>query len=294
MRRIGRGFVSGIISVAVSFALSCAVAVRAEATEIFIDQVRRLAFPPTEAFFLVSFSDVRVVRVAATLVQLGGKNGDDALNSVVGAVARIQIPDEIPHLTYSAVFLGTGSRLEFVAPVRVNLHDASQREVSVDTIREELLQHKAVLGSWRMQVQAQEESLKRLRSDAEILGDFGRIIDKREELDRAKSDLANVERDIENLTRFVKLAKTRPAPANQVGREAQLVKQLSEITQVSHAVELTEIRRRSAAEADLQRKLALIEATRQEDLAGLTSELERLKRAPRPAPSNSTSAENAE
>ncbi|MFM1847905.1 MAG: hypothetical protein RL417_1379 [Pseudomonadota bacterium] len=256
----------------------------AAADEVFIEQVRRLSFDPTEAFFLVAFDEDRVVRFPATVVRIStdGRRGDGSPQAY-GAVARIRPPLDVKTVSFSAVFFGRGAQIEFVVPVSLSLAELRNRTVSTDRLREELLQRKAVLGSWRMQVQAQEESLKRLRTDAEVIGDFGRIIDKKEEIDRVKVDLGNVKGDIENLSRFLKLAKTRPAPVNQVGREAQLVKQLSEITQVSHSVELTEMRRRAGAEAELQRKLALIEATRQEDLAALTSELERLKRGRRDA-----------
>lgn len=247
---------------------------------LFIDQSRRLSFAPTDAFFLVSFDEGRVLRVGATLVRLDGElvARTDTGPITYGAGARIRPPHGARRVSFSGVFLGAPNRLEFVPPTNLELSESNSGLGAIDGLREVLLQRKAILGSWRMQAQAQEESLKRLRADAEIIGEFGRIIDTKEEIERVKSDLASVKKDIQNLDHFLKLAKTRPAPANQVGREAQLVKQLSEITQVSHSVELTELRRRTGAETELQRKLALIEATRQDDLATLTSELERLKR----------------
>lgn len=252
---------------------------------IFIDQSRRLTFEPSDAFFLVSFDAGRVLRVPAMIVRLEGESSvrGDVAPVTYGAGARVRPPRGSSQVSFSTVFLGTANRLEFVPPTTLELSEASLNRSSTDTLREQLLQRKAVLGSWRMQAQAQEDSLNRLRADAEVIGDFGRILDKKEEIERAKNDLASVKKDIQNLDHFLKLAKTRPAPVNQVGREAQLVKQLSEITQVSHAVELTEIRRRASAETELQRKLALIEATRQDDLATLTSELERLRREAPPA-----------
>ncbi len=251
---------------------------------IFIDQSRRLTFEPNDAFFLVSFDEGKVLRVPAMIVRLEGESSTrgDATPVTYGAGARVRPPHGSSRVSFRTVFLGTANRLEFVPPSTRELGDTSVNTSSTDALREQLLQRKAVLGSWRMQAQAQEESLKRLRADAEVIGDFGRILDKKEEIERVKSDLASVKKDIQNLDHFLKLAKTRPAPVNQVGREAQLVKQLSEITQVSHAVELTELRRRASAETELQRKLALIEATRQDDLATLTSELERLRREAAP------------
>jgi len=245
---------------------------------ILLDQSRKLNFKPVEAFFLVAFDDQRTVRVPAMMLTdvPGSEPREDAF-VLRSAGVRIIPPPGARRITFSTVFVGAGTRLEFAPPETVELTDPRVAGRSTDALREELLQRKAVLGSWRMQIQAQDESLRRLRADAEIIGEFGRIIDKKEEIEKARADSASVRKDIENLEHFLKLAKTRPAPANQVGREASLVAQVSEITQVSHAVEMTEMRRKAGAEADLQRKLAVIEATRLDDLGALESERAKLQ-----------------
>lgn len=279
---MGRGAIGRFVFGALLMAhgLVAAEPSAAPGSELFIDQARRLAFEPTDGFFLVSFDEGQVLRVPAMIINLDGETAGrrDTTSFTFGAGARIRPPQGVRRISFSTIFLGAANRLEFVPPTMIEIGESQSRSASTDALRETLLQRKAVLGSWRMQSQAQGESLTRLRADAEIIGDFGRILDKKEEIERVKSDLVSVKKDIHNLDHFLKLAKTRPAPVNQVGREAQLVKQLSEITQVSHGVELTELRRRAGAEAELQRKLALVESTRQDDLATLASELERLRR----------------
>lgn len=248
---------------------------------VMIDQSRRLLFRPLDAFFLVRFDDSEQYRrVPAVLFNPpDSKNQPDGSLATHAAGTRIFPPPGVKSLSFHAVFLGPGGKLEFVPLETLRLDETSVQSNTNAALREKVLQLKAELGSWRMQSQAQEESLKRLRADAEIIGDFGRILDKKEELEKTKGDIISVTGDIENLKRFLKLAKGRSAPVNQVGREAQLVGQLSEITQVSSAVEMGEVRRRAGAEAELQRKLALIEVTRSDDVAALTTELARLRAA---------------
>lgn len=274
-----------LVSLIVGVVLSHGIPLEAQPESVergvIIDTVRRLPFRPVDSFFLVSFDESELyLRVPAVLADLsGGKSRTEGTLAVYAAGARVEPPPEARAVTYHAVFLGPEGRLEFVPAEKIVLNEDTLRAATPEALREALLQRKGELGSWRMQAQAQEESLKRLRSDAEIIGDFGRIIDKKEELEKTRTDTESVRRDIENLRRFLRLAKGRSAPVNQVGREAQLVGQLGELAKRSSAVEMGEVRRRAGAEAELQRKLALIEATRGDDLGGLVSELTRLRAA---------------
>jgi hypothetical protein len=275
MLLVGRALVVGV-------SIGLAEAPRDSAERgVIIDQSRRLLFRPLDVFFLVRFDDNdQYVRVPAVLFNAPeAKNQPDGAVALHAAGARIVPPEGVSSVSFHAVFLGAGGKLEFLPRETIVLDEAGIQANTNDAVREKLLQRKAELGSWRMQSQAQEESLKRLRADAEVIGDFGRILDKKEDLEKTRGDIASVQGDIENLRRFLKLAKGRTAPINQVGREAQLVGQLSEITQVSSTAEMSEVRRRAGAEAELQRKLALIEATRSEDLPALTTELARLRAA---------------
>ncbi len=141
-----------------------------------------------------------------------------------------------------------------------------------------LLSRKDVLRSWQLQVRAQDESLERLRADADIIANLGRIVEVKEDAERFRQEAAALDKDITNLRRLFAITRDHASPKNFLGRESQLQKQLAELNHLHEELGTRNGQERSAFELDVQRKLALIEETRFDDYEGLQRELIRLRK----------------
>jgi flagellar motility protein MotE (MotC chaperone) len=75
------------------------------------------------------------------------------------------------------------------------------------------------------------------------------------------------------------LVKQQGVPPNYARREAQLVEQLSELSTALKTKEASATQRVAAASAELQRKLNLIDETKDQQLAVLQTQLKRLRTA---------------
>lgn len=155
---------------------------------------------------------------------------------------------------------------------------AARHLISADGLRERLLIRKQELNNLRMQFDAQEDSLKRLRADADIIANLGRIVDLREEAERIKKELTDLDHDIISLNEFIGLVRNLPAPGNLLARERQLGRQLQELAEATKKADAEEFSRRSATERELQDHLALVELARHEDLDAMQRELVRLRK----------------
>ncbi|NDC39495.1 MAG: hypothetical protein EBZ48_15895 [Proteobacteria bacterium] len=116
-----------------------------------------------------------------------------------------------------------------------------------------------------------------LREEAEVVGNFARVVDAKEELAKVQGAISSVEKDIANLDRFLKLAASYPAPKNYRNREQQLASQLVELTEVARKAEQGEFSRRQAVHGEMQQRLRLLEAARSGDTEGLREQLEILR-----------------
>jgi hypothetical protein len=150
-----------------------------------------------------------------------------------------------------------------------------------DALREYLLKRKQEARSWQTQIDAQDDSLRRLRADADIVADLSRIVEVREDIDRVRQSIRGLQQDQANLEEFLRLARTGPQPRNFASRERQLTKQIVELADVAKGTESGEFSRRSDAEREVQQQLALIEQARGLDLDGLQRELVQLRKLKR-------------
>jgi len=149
---------------------------------------------------------------------------------------------------------------------------------SIDNLREHLLKRKQESRSWQTQVDAQDDSLRRLRADADIVADLGRIVEVREETDRVQQSIRGFVQDQANLEEFVRLVRSGPQPRNFAARERQLTKQIVELADAAKGTETGEFARRSEAEREVQRKLGFVEQSRSLDYDALQRELVQLRK----------------
>jgi hypothetical protein len=271
--------------------------------EIFLDEAVRVDFSPTQAFFLVSVGKGNYSRIEATLVPpfaggapvAGGPN-DSQANGKAGpwrAGARVVLPPGATEVAYSVIVVGEGNRFALLPPREFSSTDPRFFEGLTDVLREHLLKRKQEARSWQTQTDAQDDSLRRLRADADIVADLGRIVEAREDIDRVKQSIRGLQQDQMNLEEFLRLARTAPQPRNFASRERQLTKQIVELANSAKGTETGEFGRRTEAEREVQRKLAVVEQARGLDFDELQRELVQLRKRKRDLGGASASGEGA-
>ncbi len=236
-----------------------------------------LLFKPEDAFFFVDFGEELPIRIRGAIVPtlVQGSLLTDTRSYLVGAKIPLPPGKEVFH--FSVLIVGRDNKFFLLADQDQDLQLLAQTPSNTDLLRDKLLQRKEVLKSWLIQTQAQQESLQRLREDASVIGNLSRIVEIKDEVERTNNNIRNLDRDLENQKGFLKLAKARPTPKNYVTREGQLTTQISELAQSAKSAESQEFSRKSKAEGELQRKLAIIEDTRLDDYDDLQRQILRLR-----------------
>lgn len=254
---------------------STATAVDEPRTELFLDSVIYPTFVPREVFFFVAFDQGPGARVRGVFVP-ARIAGERSKGWYIGL--KIRVPRGKKRVTYSSMTIGPAHSFHVEPAVTRPIDRQDPFGVTGDSLFAHRAQRVEVLRSLEVQLKAQAETIARLRSDAEVIGNLGRIIEAKEELQKVTIERRNVERDIANLQAFLKLARSRPIPKNYVSREGFLTRQISELAEAARVAESNEVSRRSRALADLQRKLGIVESTRYDDYADLERTLARLKK----------------
>ncbi len=243
-----------------------------------LNRTLELNFTPERAVFFVDFSGEMPRRLAGiVLPALGSEGGEAAPHKwIVGAL--LHPPAGCKKVRYVLLVLGKARQFFFDPQVSVELTAETPEIISADDLRDRLLQKKETLKSWQIQLTAQKDSLQRLREDASVIGNLGRIIEVKDEIERTRMSMTSLERDLEHMRDFVKIARQRPQPKNYPLREGELTRQLAELAEAAKNAESQEFSRKSHAEGDLQRKLSIIEQTRNDDYDELQRELLRVRR----------------
>ncbi len=241
-----------------------------------VDRVVSSQFPLSDALLFVDFNNGSVARVDAEMVLLKSAVGREGSSSEWLVGAKVKVPGDSQEIALSAVLLGENGEVDIAAPELWSPLRDEKGDITKELLQAHLVEQQGVLKSWEVQMDAQKESLRRLRADAEVIADVGKIVDAREELERVSTDILTYEKYIASLKEALKLVKLLPVPRNFSQRELQLTQQLQELAQAVRQAESGEIDRRAAYEEGLQRKLEIVEETRFDDLETLENTYQRL------------------
>ena len=245
---------------------------------VVVDQIVKVDFPPEDAYLFVSFDQGIAMRVPAVMVPPRGNEAQERTGGDWLVGTRLRVPRGRSTVTFNIVLVGAEDNYAFVPSTTWDLTTKQTFAGSTDLLREHLLQRKQVLQSWNVQLETQEKSLKRLRADAEVIANVGRILEVREEIESVEMQTAGLQRDIESLKQKLEIVKSLPMPRSYARREHELTEQLKELALAAKRIERSELQRRARAEENIQRQLTAIETTRHEDIAQLRKELAILRR----------------
>ncbi|NLF24810.1 MAG: hypothetical protein GX589_04035 [Deltaproteobacteria bacterium] len=244
---------------------------------LFLDREGSFDFPVKQAFFTVVFGDEAPQRYRAEILPPSSTSTEPGELPVWRFGVSLERPAGIDQVEFAVLVLGEGGRYQFLPPTRQQLSGGDDHSASVDALRRSLLEKKRELESWRVQANTQDRSISRLRADAAVIGELGRIAEIAEAVEIMKEEISGLTKDMDNTGRLVRLAARGERPKNYETRQAVLTKQLDELASVVRSVESGEMGRKSASEAELQRKLRVVEAARGEDYDALQNDLLRLR-----------------
>lgn len=255
------------------FLLLCLVPLCAAAapTSVIVDGAVKSEFKPTEVYFFVSLNDGPVILQQGLLLE------DDTGGYRAGTV--IKSNNAVTTVRYSLLAHGKTNQFWLSHFPEETLAADAPRLQSVSEVRHRVIQTKSELARWQEKIEDEAGGLRRLRTDAEVIGNLGRITRLMEQVNLLKEEKGRLTDDIERLRGFLKRASVQEPPKNFVRRQGELTSQLEELARTVKGVEEGEDVRRSLSEAELQSKLALIEETRLADADDLEAQLRTLRSA---------------
>lgn len=243
---------------------------------VILSHTLDLNFVAEEAFFIIEMEN-SVRKVKAVMVPPFGQDEPNTGGGKWHLGAFLQVPAQLTSLKYSVLVRGVDKYVEYVPNVSWELNTQNTFSGSVELLKGYLNQRRQVLRSWQAQMRVQDESLKRLRADADIIAQVGKIVEVKEEVDSIKGEINSLSRDAEVMHEFLKQVRNQAQPKNFSRREIDLTKQISELVQVVKSAEAGEGHRRKKSQSELDKKLALLEETRLDDEDNLRSELASLR-----------------
>jgi hypothetical protein len=163
------------------------------------------------------------------------------------------------------------------------LEDRGLVEVDgVPELRAEVIQVSKQVSAAGAELITLEKEMTRLRGEAEAIGNFGRIIDAQEELDRVEGELSQLADQTVSVQQFLQKAQIFGATGAQPVREQQLTREIATIAEATQRAERGEFMRRASSEREARRMIEALEIARSDEgrqpdyAANLKAEVSRL------------------
>lgn len=147
-----------------------------------------------------------------------------------------------------------------------------------ENARQFLAKQKEISASFAVQIKAQEAELRRLRGDADQVGQHGAIADLEQRERDGVARRTEAEQNLRNLQDSVKNMRAAPPPPNAAVMEVEITKQLAELAQAARGVESNEQERVAQGNGKLQDAMRVIEDTRFDDGEKIRAELVKMRR----------------
>jgi hypothetical protein len=250
-------------------------------------------FIPEKAFLIVDYSDGALQQYQALLIPPINKAESDLNISewIAGTYVKSS-PGSTP-TGYSVFLKGKQAESALLPRMIIEASAGQPYANSVDLMKEQISIRKKILESLQVQNNTQAANLKRLRADAEVIANLSRIVEIVEETEVVKSEIENLDKDLELLRSTFQAVKNMSQPKNYIRREFELTKQADEFIKLVTVTETGEDARKNVSQEDIQKKLGLIEQTRFEDEEKLKQQLIRLKTRPTSGAANTIPPQDA-
>jgi hypothetical protein len=150
--------------------------------------------------------------------------------------------------------------------------------LTTSQLRDRFVERRGVLRQMQTSLSALENRLATLQEDADAIANVNKLVNAEDELSELKVSLERVQLAHTSIQNQVALLRSRPPPLSARRRQADLAKQLAEMSTALTKTEAGAFQRMRAASIDLQSKLKDIEETREDHVGLLEEELAQAKR----------------
>jgi hypothetical protein len=247
-------------------------------SSVVLESSEQLDFTPREAAIVAGFDTGEVLSVVAAIIPPQRNSPDASLNSTWWFAAPVRIPVGAREVTWLARLVSPTGEVIFT-----ELEDRGLVEVDgVPELRAEVIQVSKQVSAAGAELITLEREMTRLRGEAEAIGNFGRIIDAQEELDRVEGELSQLADQTVSVQQFLQKAQIFGATGAQPVREQQLTREIATIAEATQRAERGEFMRRASSEREARRMMEALEIARSDEgrqpdyAANLKAELSRL------------------
>jgi hypothetical protein len=243
----------------------------AETKTITIAESLKVAGAPDHAHVAMQRVDGSVAVFPAVIVSIPGKED-------VAIVARISADTENPPT--KAIISLFGQTGELASHTRDMRDIMEYPELTFDTteLQARVRERRESIKEWEGKVSEQSANLVRLREDADLITNVGRIVSKEDEVEVMRRDSERLRSALVTAQQRVAALQQKVFIPNEQGRFAQLTSELSTLASAVKKSEEQAEQRFSSASSELQEKLALIESTKNDRIDLLKKELEELRK----------------
>ncbi len=245
---------------------------------IVLHREASLSFAPEAVLFFIEWDSGKVDVERGYLIEpLTSKEDETTTRGIWRGIVRVPWKLSESALKLSALFLHKGGQHFLLGPEYWLLRERVETRAYPDELREYLIEEKEELGELSKMLEKEEGQVKRLKSDAEIIGSFSHAGQSSKRKELIEDELIGVREQVKRLRGFLKHASREPKPQHFSVRKRELSQQVRELAEKAKQAESTEKARGEESKLDLIRKQDLIEEMRYEDVVFLREELRRLE-----------------
>ena len=188
--------------------------------------------------------------------------------------AEVSLPKQCQTLEFFGRFHGSAGERFQTGVETASIDDPDLVLNNTQLLQSSTLELRKGVRTLELKLRETGDEERRLKADADPILNIGRMVEARTTGNEkpALQDTA-IERSRAELERALEALRGDPPPADYLLRERALTAVLRDMTLASHDAVATERARRERGESEVERKLALIQATRFEDLELLRNEL---------------------
>lgn len=240
-----------------------------------IDQVVTVPFVPTAVVALVEIRQGLVETFPAAIVPYVERSGMITTGEQVFAAARIPLErlkrTEVFH--FSFFIMGGGGAFAATPVKRWNKQMLAENSKTLELLQKEAETIERKLSVQQIEINNLEEKYKEVRTRGFALTGIDQIVETQTNLDRVKRARDEKAAEVVRLTELIEAGREISEPEGVVVRRQQLLDELKQAAQVTAMADRLNSRRREAAVAAVQRKVAAIRESKSIDANSLAKEI---------------------
>ena len=248
-----------------------AIPCKADVRTLSLLQSITIADQPDRAVMVVT-SKGQVVGVVSGIIIRTAKEQESLV------AGRLAVDRSIESLTVLTAVIGRKGEVSSATQVLADLAESPYLSLSTSELERDVVMRRKELSDLELQRERQAANLERLQTDADVIANVGRIVDAEDELGAVQSDAGRLKAALLAARERLASLRSLPPPTNYERREAEISGFLNEFSKASQGVHGDVLQRMASAESEMQKKVALIESTKNEHIDLLQKELASVRR----------------